>query len=192
MANVWVRRLAKITGYGFLIMLLLAVAITFTVGWRPVIGAKKRALTSRKFEVTPERMRRGDYLVHAVMHCMGCHSNCDEKANPPVLPPRKAPVQFCMKKAMFAWSRPISLLIRKPASASGATTPSPAPSAKASPLTEARCFLSCPTSTSATCPTKTWLLSWSSSAACRRRTAICLRTKIRFCSPASSKRRRSR
>ncbi|MGC1684864.1 MAG: hypothetical protein WA734_04540, partial [Candidatus Acidiferrales bacterium] len=47
--------------------------------------AKKRALTSRKFEVTPERMRRGEYLVRAVINCMGCHSKYDEKADPPTL-----------------------------------------------------------------------------------------------------------
>jgi mono/diheme cytochrome c family protein len=86
MSRTWVRRLAKIGGYGILALLALAaLAITFTVGWRPLIGAKKRPLTARKFESTPERMRRGEYLVHAVMHCMGCHSKYDEKANPPVL-----------------------------------------------------------------------------------------------------------
>ena len=86
MAKSWGKRLARIVGYGILVLLVLAaVVITFTVGWRPVIGAKKRALTSRKFEVTPGRMRRGDYLVHAVMHCMGCHSKRDFKATPPVL-----------------------------------------------------------------------------------------------------------
>jgi mono/diheme cytochrome c family protein len=86
MARSWGRLLAKIAGYGFLALLLLAaLGITFTVGWRPVIGAKKRALTSRKFEVTPARLQRGDYLVHSVMHCMGCHSAFDVKANPPVL-----------------------------------------------------------------------------------------------------------
>jgi hypothetical protein len=83
MARTWGRRLAKIAGYGILVLLVLAaVAITFTVGWRPVIGAKRRALTSRKFEVTPARMQRGDYLVHAVMHCMGCHAKFDPKAKP--------------------------------------------------------------------------------------------------------------
>ena len=86
MARTWVRRLARIGGYGILVLLVLAaLAMTFTVGWRPVIGAKKRPLTARKFESTPERMRRGEYMVHAVMHCMGCHSKYDEKANPRVL-----------------------------------------------------------------------------------------------------------
>ena len=72
MARTWGRRLARIFGYGILVLLVLAaLAITFTVGWRPVIGAKKRPLTSRKFEPTPERMRRGEYLVHAVMQLHG-------------------------------------------------------------------------------------------------------------------------
>jgi mono/diheme cytochrome c family protein len=86
MANVWVRRLAKITGYLILgLLVLAAIALTFTVGWRPVIGAKKRALTSRKFEATPERVRRGEYLVHAVSNCMDCHSKHDGQTDPPVL-----------------------------------------------------------------------------------------------------------
>jgi len=86
MARTWVRRLAKIGGFGILVLLVLAaLALTVTVGWRPVIGAKKRPLTSRKFEATPDRMRRGAYLVHAVMHCMPCHSTYNEKAEPPVL-----------------------------------------------------------------------------------------------------------
>src|SRR6202166_5401179 len=86
MARTWVRRLSKISGYGILVLLVLvALAVTFTVGWRPVIGAKKRPLTSRKFEATPERLRRGEYLVRAVINCMGCHAQYDEKADPPVL-----------------------------------------------------------------------------------------------------------
>jgi hypothetical protein len=48
MARTWVRRLAKIGGYGILVLLVLAaLALTFTVGWRPVIGANKRRLTTR-------------------------------------------------------------------------------------------------------------------------------------------------
>ncbi|HEV7220391.1 MAG TPA: cytochrome c [Terriglobales bacterium] len=86
MAKRWGRLLARILGYGFLVLLvLLAVAITFTVGWRPIIGAKKRALTTRTFEATPARLHRGEYLVDAVINCMGCHAKHDEKADPPVL-----------------------------------------------------------------------------------------------------------
>src|ERR1700674_3873445 len=102
MAKSWGKRLAKITGYVILVVLVLAaLAITFTVGWRPVIGAKKRALTSRKFEVTPERMRRGDYLVHAVTHCMGCHAKYDDKANPPVLASKEGSGQVLFEEGGF-------------------------------------------------------------------------------------------
>jgi len=91
MARTWGRRLARIGGYGFLVLLLLAaLALTFTFGWRPVIGAQMRPLTARKFQPTPERMRRGEYLVHAVARCMECHSKYEMKAEhkkgePPVL-----------------------------------------------------------------------------------------------------------
>jgi mono/diheme cytochrome c family protein len=99
MARSWGRLLARIAGYGFLVLLVLAaLGITFTVGWRPVIGAKKRALTSRKFEVTPARLQRGDYLVHAVMHCMGCHSKFDAKANPPALAPQEGSGQVLFEE----------------------------------------------------------------------------------------------
>jgi mono/diheme cytochrome c family protein len=86
LAKAWGRILAKIFGYGLLaLFVLIAGALTFTVGWRPVIGAKKRPLTARKFEVTPERLKRGQYLTHAVIPCMGCHSEWNDKADPPVL-----------------------------------------------------------------------------------------------------------
>ena len=59
MAKRWGKLLARILGYGILVLLVLAaLALTFTVGWRPVIGAKKRPLTTRKFESSPERVRR--------------------------------------------------------------------------------------------------------------------------------------
>jgi mono/diheme cytochrome c family protein len=102
MARSWGRLLARIAGYGFLVLLLLAVlGITFTVGWRPVIGAKKRGLTSRKFEATPARLQRGDYLVHAVMHCMGCHTKHDNKANPPVLAAKEGSGQVIFEEGGF-------------------------------------------------------------------------------------------
>jgi mono/diheme cytochrome c family protein len=65
----------------FLILLtaivLVALGITFTIGWRPIIGAKKRALTDRKFEVTSARLERGRYLVNSVNGCFGCHTDQD-------------------------------------------------------------------------------------------------------------------
>jgi hypothetical protein len=54
-----------------------AAGITFTIGWRPFIGAKKRRLTDRKFESTPQRLAHGKYLVDGVMGCFGCHTDAD-------------------------------------------------------------------------------------------------------------------
>ncbi len=60
-----------------IIITVIVVGITFTIGWRPLIGAKKRALTDRKFESTPTRLVRGKYLVDAVAGCFGCHTDAD-------------------------------------------------------------------------------------------------------------------
>jgi mono/diheme cytochrome c family protein len=56
---------------------LLAIAITLTVGWRPFIGPKSRPLTSRTFERTPQRLERGRYIATALSGCMYCHSDHD-------------------------------------------------------------------------------------------------------------------
>lgn len=66
----------------FLIVLLclvavFAIAITATIGWRPIIGPKARPLTSRVFEKTPERWARGEYLAEGLNVCMDCHSPHD-------------------------------------------------------------------------------------------------------------------
>ncbi len=58
----------------------LAVAISLTVGWRPFIGPRKRALTNRKFESTPARLARGRYLANSVSGCFFCHSEHDWKS----------------------------------------------------------------------------------------------------------------
>ena len=69
------------------IAVLLAIAITFTIGWRPFIGPRSRPLTDRKFEPTPERLERGQYLANTVMGCTYCHSEHDWKApGGPVIP----------------------------------------------------------------------------------------------------------
>jgi len=70
----------------FAIIALAVVGITFTIGWRPIIGAKKRALTDRKFAATPQRLTRGKYLVDGVMGCFGCHTDADwsKPGAPPV------------------------------------------------------------------------------------------------------------
>ena len=64
-----------------------AVGITATIGWRPFIGPRTRALTSRKFDSTPARMQRGQYLVNNVLDCMDCHAEHDWTAHDaPVVP----------------------------------------------------------------------------------------------------------
>ena len=80
------RRWKKIACIAFLsIVCLLALAITLTIGWRPIIGARARSLTNRQFERTQARHERGRYLVENVMGCFDCHSEKDW--NQPGAPP---------------------------------------------------------------------------------------------------------
>jgi mono/diheme cytochrome c family protein len=70
----------KVFGYGALFLLvLLLLGITLTVGWRPFIGPRSRPLTDRRFEATPARLARGEYLLNGVTLCFGCHSEIDWK-----------------------------------------------------------------------------------------------------------------
>ncbi|MBZ5570445.1 MAG: c-type cytochrome [Acidobacteriia bacterium] len=61
------------------LVVLLIVATSATIGWRPIIGPKARALTDRKFEVTPQRLERGRYLFNSLTLCVDCHSPHDLK-----------------------------------------------------------------------------------------------------------------
>jgi mono/diheme cytochrome c family protein len=81
------RRRKKFVGTTVLfIVVLLLLGVTFTIGWRPFIGPKVRALTDKTFEATPVRLERGRYLVNTVYGCLACHSERDPKAHgmPPV------------------------------------------------------------------------------------------------------------
>jgi mono/diheme cytochrome c family protein len=63
---------------GFIALLvLLALGITLTIGWRPFIGPNARALNNRKFESNPARLERGKYLAFG---CQYCHSPHDWSA----------------------------------------------------------------------------------------------------------------
>jgi mono/diheme cytochrome c family protein len=64
---------AMVWGLGILLMVL-AILITVTIGWRPVVGARVRPLTDRQFERTPQRLAHGKYLVEGVLGCFDCHS----------------------------------------------------------------------------------------------------------------------
>lgn len=72
------RRLKRAFGTIVLVILVLLIAgVTFTIGWRPFIGPKTRALTNRTFEATPARLERGRYLATSVCGCVACHSERD-------------------------------------------------------------------------------------------------------------------
>ena len=55
-------------------LVILAIAITLTIGWRPFLGPKARALNDRTFERTPQRLERGRYIATALSGCSYCHS----------------------------------------------------------------------------------------------------------------------
>jgi mono/diheme cytochrome c family protein len=90
----------KKVGLGILaaVAVLLALAITATVGWRVfLLGPRSRPLTDRSFERTPVRLERGRYLVESVHGCLGCHSERDWKA-------AGAPVKADRRGAGLVWS----------------------------------------------------------------------------------------
>jgi mono/diheme cytochrome c family protein len=81
------RRWGKILTVTLIILFaLLSLVITFTIGWRPIMGPRARALTDRHFEPSTARLERGKYLVDSVMGCLGCHSPLDLKkgGSPPL------------------------------------------------------------------------------------------------------------
>lgn len=63
----WLRRILwTLAG----LVVLLAVALPFVVGLRPIIGPRARPLTDRRFDATPERRERGCYLATSVSGCL--------------------------------------------------------------------------------------------------------------------------
>lgn len=71
------RKLGKVLMYGAVVLIaLLAIGVTFTIGWRPFIGPKVRPLTDRHFEPTAERLQRGR-VVAFVAGCHTCHTSHD-------------------------------------------------------------------------------------------------------------------
>src|SRR5688572_27442372 len=81
------RRAIKIGGLVCLaLIVILAIAIPAVIGIRPIIGPKARALTDRRFEATPQRLERGQYLATSVSGCVFCHAELDWAA--PGFPPK--------------------------------------------------------------------------------------------------------
>ena len=67
-------KLLKIVAYVVVgLVVVLSIAITLTVGWRPFIGPRARPLTDRTFERTPQRLARGQYLSNNLLACFECH-----------------------------------------------------------------------------------------------------------------------
>jgi mono/diheme cytochrome c family protein len=56
------------------LVVLLAIGISLTIGWRPILGPRARPLTARQFERTAPRLERGRYLFTSTTGCTGCHS----------------------------------------------------------------------------------------------------------------------
>ena len=69
------------------LVILLAVGITATIGWRPFIGPRARPLTNRVFQRTPERWSRGKYIVENLAACADCHSPHDWTKHDAPIPP---------------------------------------------------------------------------------------------------------
>jgi mono/diheme cytochrome c family protein len=59
------------------LVVVLAIAITLTIGWSPFLGPKTRALTNRTFERTPQRLERGRYIATGLSGCVYCHTPHD-------------------------------------------------------------------------------------------------------------------
>jgi len=66
------KRLGKWVLVGVLVVV---IAVSFTIGWRPLIGPKARQLSSRTFERTPQRLERGRYIATGLSGCLYCHSS---------------------------------------------------------------------------------------------------------------------
>ena len=79
----------RVLGWVLGVVLLLIVAAISAVGWQVVLGPTARAVTDRKFESSPARLARGEYLTEAAA-CFHCHSEHDF-TNPeyPISPGRK-------------------------------------------------------------------------------------------------------
>jgi hypothetical protein len=68
-----------------LLIIAIGVAAVKVLGPRAFLGPRSRSLNSRTFEVTPARLKRGEYLA-ASMGCLYCHSPHDwNKPDDPIL-----------------------------------------------------------------------------------------------------------
>lgn len=66
-----------VLGALLVVVSLLAVGISLTIGWRPFLGPRARPLRSQKFEATAARLERGRYIFNSAAACVDCHSPHD-------------------------------------------------------------------------------------------------------------------
>ena len=70
----------KVFRYSLLaVLVLLLLAITLTIGWRPFVGPRARRVTDRQFEATPVRLGARRLSLNTVATCLGCHGDIDWK-----------------------------------------------------------------------------------------------------------------
>ena len=73
------------------LVVLAVIGISATIGWRPFVGPRSRPLTRRSFERTPDRLKRGAYLVEHLDGCTDCHTPFQETAaGPEIIGSKKA------------------------------------------------------------------------------------------------------
>jgi mono/diheme cytochrome c family protein len=68
------------------LVVVLVLAISATIGWRPFLGPRTRPVTNRTFERTPARLARGSYIFNSASACADCHTPHDwtKPEEPPV------------------------------------------------------------------------------------------------------------
>ncbi len=69
------------------LVVLPAIGISLSIGWRPIVGPRSRPLTNRVFERTPERLARGQYIVEHEAACADCHSPHEWTKHDAPIPP---------------------------------------------------------------------------------------------------------
>ena len=66
----------RVLGWVLVVLLVAVVGLISAVGWQVVLGPSARKVTDRKFEPSPARLARGEYLT-SVAACFHCHSDHD-------------------------------------------------------------------------------------------------------------------
>ncbi|MCU1349737.1 MAG: cytochrome c-related protein [Acidobacteria bacterium] len=78
------KKVLKYAGAALLVVVALLVGAVSFLTWRKPAS---RPATAEKFEATPVRLARGEYLVRHVTDCLGCHSDhVDDRYGFPVKP----------------------------------------------------------------------------------------------------------